>query len=134
MENRRQARQGGLEARDHIAMQGGARLVKHERAVPDYTPTPDRRYFVVRGRLWRLSNPALDSNEHARLVQELMIARRALRGGANPRERLAARQKVDAAKRALGERGDPWWSDGSPDYNRQLALNTPYASWFKTNV
>ena len=25
----------------------------------DYTPTPDRRYFVVRGRLWRLSNPSL---------------------------------------------------------------------------
>jgi hypothetical protein len=99
---------------------------------PDYTPTPDRRYFVVRGRLWRLSNPALDSNEHARLVQELMMARRALRDGVTSRERISARQKIDAAKRALGERGDPWWSDGSPDYNRRLAVNTPYASWFKT--
>lgn len=98
----------------------------------DYIPTPDRKYFVVRGRLWRLSNPALDSNEHARLVQELMNARRALREGVNPRERLSARQQIDAAKRALGERGDPWWNDGSPDYNRQLAANTPYATWFKT--
>jgi hypothetical protein len=101
-------------------------------AAPDYTPTPDRRYFVVRGRLWRLSNPALNSDEHGRLVQQLMIARRALREGANPSERLSARQNIDAAKRALGERGDPWWDDGSPDYNRQLAVNTPYASWFKT--
>ncbi len=109
---------------DHSAARTGV--------VPDYTPTPDRRYFVVRGRLWRLSNPALDSSEHARLVQELMIARRALREGLNPGERLSARQKIDAAKRALGERGDPWWRDGSPDYNRQLAVNTPYASWFKT--
>lgn len=43
---------------------------------------------------------------------------------------MAARQRVDAAKRALGERGDVWWNDGSPDYNRRLVINTPYAAWF----
>jgi len=96
----------------------------------DYTPTPDRRYFVVRGRLWRLSNPALDSRAHEQLVSELMHARRAVRDAADARTRLQARQKVDAAKRALGERGNPWWSDGAPDYNRRLAVNTPYAAWF----
>jgi hypothetical protein len=37
---------------------------------------------------------------------------------------------VDAAKRALGERGPVWWTDGAPDYNRRMARNTPYASWF----
>jgi len=37
---------------------------------------------------------------------------------------------VDTAKRALGERGDVWWDDGSPDYNRRLVNNTPYAAWF----
>ncbi|MEW6626346.1 MAG: hypothetical protein AB1431_06110 [Pseudomonadota bacterium] len=42
----------------------------------------------------------------------------------------AARQKVDAAKVALGERGPPWWADGSPDLNRHLARNTIYADWF----
>lgn len=99
-------------------------------STPDYTPTPDRRYFVVRGRLWRLSNPALDKEIHAELVQELMTARRAVRDGKNSVERIAARLKVDAAKRKLGERGPVWWTDGAPDYNRCLAVNTPYADWF----
>lgn len=96
----------------------------------DYTPTPDRRYFVVRGRLWRLSNPSLDPQVHERLVRELMDARRAVRSAESPEERIAARLRVDCAKRALGERGAVWWNDGAPDYNRQLANDTPYASWF----
>ena len=41
-----------------------------------------------------------------------------------------ARARVDSAKRALGERGSPWWTDGAPDYNRRLAISTPYAEWF----
>ena len=41
-----------------------------------------------------------------------------------------ARARVDAAKRALGERGQPWWDDGAPDWNRHLARNAPYADWF----
>jgi hypothetical protein len=101
-----------------------------QNAQADYTPTPDRRYFVVHGRLWRLSNPFLDPTIHQRLVQELMSARRAVRDAATSADRTAARVKVDAAKRALGERGDTWWDDGSPDYNRHLAVNTPYADWF----
>jgi hypothetical protein len=40
------------------------------------------------------------------------------------------RERVDEAKRALGERGDPWWDDGAPDFNRRMARNTPYADWF----
>jgi hypothetical protein len=96
----------------------------------DYTPTPDRRYFLVRGRLWRLSNPSLNPENHARLVQELMAARRAVRDASDSKERIAARLKVDAMKKALGERGGVWWDDGAPDYNRRLAVNTPYAAWF----
>ena len=102
--------------------------MKHGR--PDYTPTPDRRYFVVRGRLWRLSNPWLDPEVHQSLVKELMNARRAVRDAKTAELRIAARVEVDRVKRALGERGDPWWSDGAPDYNRCLAADTPYASWF----
>jgi hypothetical protein len=96
----------------------------------DYTPTPDRRYFVVRGRLWRLSNPWLDPEIHGRLVRELMAARRAVRDTSDSKERIAARLRVDAAKKELGERGDVWWTDGAPDYNRRLAVDTPYAEWF----
>ena len=40
--------------------------------------TPDGRYIVVRGRLWRRSNPALDPDERRRLVDQLMAARRAV--------------------------------------------------------
>ena len=38
------------------------------------------------------------------------------------------------AKRALGERGPPWWEDGAPDYNRQNVASTPYAAWFASMV
>lgn len=41
-----------------------------------------------------------------------------------------ARLKVDDAKRRLGERGPVWWTDGAPDWNRYMAVNTPYAAWF----
>jgi len=39
-----------------------------------------------------------------------------------------ARRRVDAAKRALGERGPVWWTDGAPDLGRHFARNTSYAS------
>lgn len=102
--------------------------------MPDHYPaTPDGRYFVVRGRLWRLSNPALPADERQRLVDDLMAARRqvgiAKKAGDIAAER-AARAAVDAAKHGLGERGPVWWTDGAPDYNRRLVKNTPYADWY----
>jgi hypothetical protein len=100
--------------------------------MPDQYPhTPDGRYFLVRGRLWRLSNPGLDPEVRRVLIRELMAARRAVRSARDDAEALAkARAQVDAAKHALGERGPVWWTDGAPDYNRRLARNTPYAEWF----
>ena len=41
-----------------------------------------------------------------------------------------ARDAVQAAKVALGERGPVWWTDGAKDYNRYLVKNTPYAAWY----
>ncbi|WJH38589.1 hypothetical protein N7E02_04070 (plasmid) [Aliirhizobium terrae] len=97
-----------------------------------YPETPDGRYFVVRGRLWRKSNPALDDVTRERLVKELMSARRAVRNAANdPSEIAKARRRVNEAKVALGERGPVWWDDGAPDFNRHLVKNTPYAAWFE---
>lgn len=99
----------------------------------DYPSTPDGRYFVVRGRLWRTSNPALSDAERQRLVSELMAGRRAVREALRSGNGLAeARRQVDEAKVALGERGEVWWTDGSPDFNRHMARNTPYADWFDT--
>lgn len=95
--------------------------------------TPDGRYFVDKGRLWRLSDPALPESERQRLVSELMDARRAVRDAGEDLEAKAdARNRVNVAKIALGERGPVWWNDGSPDFNRRLALNTPYREWFST--
>ncbi len=97
-----------------------------------YPSTPDGRYFVVKGRLWRMSNPALAPQDRQLLVERLMKARRdvgaALKSGDLAAER-SARATVDDVKRALGERGPVWWSDGAPDFNRRLVSNTPYADW-----
>ena len=98
-----------------------------------YPTTPDGRYFVVRGRLWRCSNPALSPEDRQQWTAALMRARRAkgvaIRAG-HLQVREAARQQVDEAKIALGERGQPWWTDGAPDWSRHMARNTPYAEWF----
>ena len=92
---------------------------------PPYPVTLDGRYFNVRGRLWRMSNPALDPATRDALVRDLMSARRAVRAANGDAAALAAaRAKVDAAKIALGERGPVWWTDGSPDRNRQLVAST----------
>jgi hypothetical protein len=93
--------------------------------------TPDGRYMVVRGRLWRLPNPAVPPDRRAALVQELMDARRALKkSNTDAAVRADAKRRVHAAKTALGERGPPWWDDGARDYNRYLVKNTPYAAWY----
>lgn len=96
--------------------------------------TPDGRYCVVRGRLWRTSNPELSEDTRQALVAELMSARRAVRAAlADDGIGLAnARRRVNDAKIALGERGPVWWEDGGPDLNRHMARNTPYADWFAT--
>ena len=76
------------------------------RVTASYPVTLDGRYFVVRGRLWRCTNPALSNGERERLTHELMDARRAIgrlkRKGTDVSE---ARAAVDRAKVALGERG-----------------------------
>jgi hypothetical protein len=95
--------------------------------------TPDGRYIVVRGRLWRAANPALDPDERVRLQRELMAARRAVATALRAEDEaglVQARRAVEDAKVALGERGPVWWQDGAPDFNRNLVRTTPYADWF----
>jgi hypothetical protein len=102
-------------------------------APPQHPVTPDGRYFVVRGKLWRMANPNLASAKKAALVNELMKARSAVRSAklaGNQIEEAAAHRGVDVVKQALGERGPVWWTDGTPDLNRQLVKNTPYAKWY----
>lgn len=78
--------------------------------------TPDGRFIVVAGRRWRASDPAIPEALRTELVAELTAARRevAAAGGGEPRT-AAARARVQDAKVALGERGEPWWEPASGD-------------------
>ncbi|WP_068137053.1 hypothetical protein [Roseimaritima ulvae] len=74
----------------------------------------------------------MDEATRQRLVKELMQARRAVRDARMSDDGAAlktAREAVNAAKIALGERGPTWW-DGDADLNRKLVKNTTYAEWF----
>jgi len=74
--------------------------------------TADGHYVVIDGRRWRASDPALPEGRRRELVRELMSARSAV-GWAKRRHdadaERAARERVHAAKVALGERGPKWW-------------------------
>ena len=80
-----------------------------------------------------MANPHLDDQQRSATVRRLMSARRAVRDAkakGDPAAEAAAHRMVDEAKRALGERGPVWWSDGTPDFNRHMAKNSPYATWY----
>ncbi len=102
--------------------------------MPADMKTPDHRYLVVNGRLWRAANPALPADARVRFTRDLMAGRRAVRAAKESGDEAAlqrARASVNAAKVALGERGAVWWTDGAPDLNRTLVKNSPYAAWYE---
>jgi hypothetical protein len=78
----------------------------------DHTMTADGRYVIVSGRRWRATDPAIPEALRQELVNELMAARRLVRTDPD-----TARPRVQDAKVALGERGDPWW-EPTPDGQR----------------
>ena len=96
----------------------------------DYPETPDGRYFVSKGRLWRRTDPRLDDTTRRAAVKRLMQARRAVGQADTEAETRAARDRVDAAKRDLGERGPVWWDDDAPDETRKAPWNSSYAGWW----
>jgi hypothetical protein len=70
--------------------------------------TPDGRYFVVGGKLWRMSNPELDPRRKSALVHELMDARRAIKETKSAGDQGAeaeAHRAVDRAKQVFGRAG-----------------------------
>ena len=72
--------------------------------------TPDGRYLVVDGRRWRATDPSIPEDLRVELVAELMAARRLVRT-----DPPTARPRVQDAKVALGERGEPWWDEPSDE-------------------
>ncbi|WP_372351053.1 hypothetical protein [Streptomyces sp. KL116D] len=90
---------------------------------PEPEHTPDGHYVVIRGRKWRATDPTVPDDIAARLRSHLMAARRAvgvaLRENDTAAER-AARERVHAAKVALGERGTPaWWQQSKAERRRR---------------
>jgi hypothetical protein len=80
-----------------------------------------------------MANPGIEEAERSKLTRRLMTAGRAVRdakGRCRSASGAVAHRKVDTAKRALGERGSAWWTDGAPDFNRHMAKNTLYANWY----
>ncbi|MFQ6549688.1 hypothetical protein AADZ90_017185 [Aestuariibius sp. 2305UL40-4] len=100
-------------------------------AIKVFPETPDGRYFVAKGRLWRKTNPAMSERERDGHVKALMEARRAVRSAETEADLKAARARVEDAKRALGERGPVWWSDGASDESRKAPWNSSYAKWWE---
>lgn len=78
--------------------------------------TSDGRYIVVNGRKWRATDPAIPEKLRAELVAELMTARRMVKTDPG-----SARPRVQDAKVALGERGDPWWEPTDDGRRGRLA-------------
>ncbi|MEE2879621.1 MAG: hypothetical protein VX593_11500 [Pseudomonadota bacterium] len=102
-------------------------------ALKDYPHTPDGRYFVANGKLWRCSDPRLTPEGRKALTKKLMEARRKVKEVQNSEVRLKrARRAVNAAKEALGERGPVWWSDGAPDETMKTPKNSSYADWWES--
>ncbi len=90
----------------------------------DVDRTEDGRWIVVDGRRWRATDPEIPEPLRQELVDALMAARRAVgaakRSGDETAER-AARARVQDAKVALGERGEPWWEEPT-DTGRRARL------------
>lgn len=108
--------------------------VRAPRVVGSTVPfTPDGRYIVVDGRLWRAANPRLTSTARKAWVDQLMTGRQAVSAALRQQDAdalAAARARVHQAKVALGERGPVWWDDGAPDFSRYSVYKSPYATWF----
>lgn len=105
-----------------------------------YPITPDRRYFVVRGRLWRMTNPELPETERTRFVADLMRAHQAVKKALRLEDSEAvelARYAVDGAQPG-GTRPavvDRWRPRLQPAHGAQHAIRTLLCSaWHGLNI
>jgi hypothetical protein len=86
--------------------------------VSDPETTPDGRYIVIKGRRWRATDPLIPEDRRDELTRALMAWRREVRRTQGTAEESDSRAGVQAAKVALGERGQPPWWEQSDDERR----------------
>lgn len=92
------------------------------------TAEPDDHFFVVDGRRWRRTDPALPEDLAAALRSHLGRGRNAVKQAKHTGDDVAlaaARRRNGLAKQGLGERGPEWWTrpeaDRIADARRALA-------------
>lgn len=93
--------------------------------------TEDGHYFVINGRRWRATDPAIPEARRAELTKILMAWRREVRRTKGTDEERAARTGVQATKVALGERGTPPWWDQTAEERQarwEAAVLSPASS------
>lgn len=88
-------------------------------------PVEDEHFFVVDGRRWRRTDPAIPDDRRQELVDTLMAWRREVRRTRGTDEERRARDGVQAAKVALGERGTPWWEQDDDVRRRRWSATVP---------
>ena len=87
--------------------------------------TPDGRYVVVDGRRWRATDPAIPDERRAELTRALMAWRREVRRTKGTDAERHARDGVQAAEVALGERGTPWWEQTDAERRERWSAVVP---------
>ena len=88
-------------------------------------PTPDGRYLVIDGRRWRATDPLIPEDRRAELTRVLMAWRREVRRTKGTPAERRARDGVQAAKVALGERGTPWWEQTEQQRRERWSADVP---------
>ncbi|CAN5505763.1 hypothetical protein BH10ACT10_BH10ACT10_15390 [soil metagenome] len=87
--------------------------------------TPDGRYLVIGGRRWRATDPAIPEERRDELTRVLMAWRREVRRVRGTSDEPGARTGVQAAKVALGERGEPWWEQSDEQRRARWSVVVP---------
>ena len=88
--------------------------------------TEDGHYFVIDGRRWRATDPAIPDDRRAELTRVLMAWRRDVRRTKGTPQEKASRAGVQAAKVALGERGTPaWWEQTDAQRQQRWQADVP---------
>jgi hypothetical protein len=87
--------------------------------------TPDGRYVVVDGRRWRATDPDVPQERRDELQRALMAWRREVKRVRGTDDERRARDGVQAAKVALGERGTPWWEQSDDERRARWEAEVP---------
>ena len=88
--------------------------------------TDDGRYILVGGRRWRAADPMIPAGRAAELRSALMAWRREVKAVRGTEAESAARAGVQAAKVALGERGQPWWEQTAAQRKKRWEVPVPW--------